>query len=123
MGLSGSAFGAEIKMTCDSFDSDFRILFKYQDKLIVQDKAYGRLKGSWIKACDAIDELVGQGLKFERIDTVKDNSVVCLHKYDEEHLPLKTTSWVIDFEAKTWAKYRDGYPYAVRGFQSSGTCK
>ncbi len=124
--LGTSAFSAEIKMKCNlgkDTTSRFKVLFKYQDRFLMKDLAYGRYEGKWIEACDAYHKITGMVgvLSF----TIEDSAVVCLHKYDKEEWGYETVKTIIDFEARTWSTYKDGNPASVLlggGYPTSGDC-
>ena len=57
-----------------------------------------------------------------RFVTTQDKAVVCLYKYDTKEWSFDTTKMILDFEAKTWGIYRNGYLYSVRGNTATGSC-
>ena len=53
--LGTSAFGAEIKMTCDIPLANCKAwLLKYDEKFLLKDKAYARQSGKWIDLCKSL---------------------------------------------------------------------
>lgn len=123
LGLGTSVNAKDIRMTCDLYGiGEHKILFEYQDRLF-GDKVVGRHKGKWIHACDAIDKSVGQTELSKREVTIEEKALVCLHRYNEkDDFGLETTSWVIDFETRTWSRYRDGQLGSSYPAKSNGDC-
>ena len=88
------------------------------------DKAFGRHKGKWINACEALEKHIGW-MEPSRLDiTVEEKSLVCLHRYNKEDFDFnfETEAYVIDFEAATWSRYRDDKPYSYSGLKTNGDC-
>ena len=110
-------------MTCDMVVADEnKVLFKYQDRLLMKDLAYGRIEGKWIDACDALDTLVGVATNpVRRFVTTEDRAVVCLYKYDRKGWSSERKT-ILDFEAKTTSNYVDGRLSSFWWLEATGSC-
>ena len=121
IGLSGSAYSGEIKISC-KLSEWTTLYFKYQDNFLMSDNAYARLEGKWVDICIGIETGVGMftGGKIRTWSIVDDLSAACVYDFPSDS--FGELKWIVDFETKTWSKYQNGKLREVLGMPSNGDC-
>ena len=98
-GLSTQVYAHDLMMMCDVRPYALSH-FKYDDRLLMKDKAYARVEGKWSNLCESLTKaLKYKPNKIRLKSSYGDNAVTC----NLEHIPTGNKyKYIFDFETKTF---------------------